>query len=73
MNKIDAHHHLWKYTPETHGWIDDRMVVLKRDFLPDELAELLKSSGYAGCVAVQASQTEKETEFLLAQAEKIPS
>jgi L-fuconolactonase len=48
------------------------MVVLKRDFLPDELAELLKSSGYAGCVAVQASQTEQETEFLLFQAKKYP-
>lgn len=72
MIKIDAHHHLWKYTSETHGWIDEQMAMLKRDFLPEELAELLKSSGYAGCVAVQASQTEEETEFLLAQAEKYP-
>lgn len=72
MIKIDAHHHLWKYTPETHGWIDDQMVVLKRNFLPEELSENLKFSGYSGCVAVQASQTEQETEFLLLQAEKYP-
>jgi L-fuconolactonase len=70
--KIDAHHHLWKYTPETHGWIDESMAVLKRDYMPQELGENLKYSGYTGCVAVQASQTEEETEFLLAHAEKYP-
>ncbi len=72
MIKIDAHHHLWKYTPETHGWIDESMAVLKRDFLSEEIGENLKQSGYEGCVAVQASQTEEETEFLLEQAEKYP-
>ncbi len=70
MIKIDAHHHLWKYSSETHGWIDERMAVLKRDFLPEEMAQNLKFSCYEGCVAVQASQTEEETEFLLAQADK---
>ena len=31
---IDAHHHLWRYTPAEYGWIDESMRVLQRDFLP---------------------------------------
>ncbi len=72
MVKIDAHHHLWKYSPETHGWITDSVKVLKKDFLPEELEEELRSVSYDGCVSVQASQTEEETKFLLNQAEKYP-
>lgn len=63
--KIDAHQHFWKYSPETHGWIDDSMSVLKKDYLPTDLLPELKKSGYDGCVAVQAAQTEEESFFLL--------
>ena len=72
MIKIDAHHHLWKYHPQTHSWIDDSMKLLKRDFLPDDLWKEMQQNGYHGCVAVQASQTEDETRFLLEQAENHP-
>jgi len=72
MIKIDAHHHLWKYTPETHAWIDESMTVLKGDFTPMDLKVELDTVHFTGSVAVQASQTEKETEFLLEQAEKFP-
>ncbi len=72
MVKIDAHHHLWNYAPETHGWIDESMTVLKRDFTPVDLKVALDTIHFDGCVAVQASQTEAETEFLLNQAEKYP-
>jgi len=63
--KIDSHHHFWRYRPETHGWIDERMGVLKRDYLPEDLAPLLRAQGFDGCVAVQAAQTLDETRFLL--------
>lgn len=72
MIKIDAHHHLWKYSPRTHDWIDDDMRELKRDFMPEDLYREMKRSDYDGCVAVQASQTEGETRFLLEQAKKHP-
>jgi len=72
MVKIDAHHHLWKYSPVTHGWINDEMRVLKRDFLPEELQQELISKSYQGSVAVQASQSEDETKFLLEQAAQYP-
>ncbi len=69
MRKIDAHQHFWHYTPEQYPWISDQMAVLKKDYLPANLHPLLKSSGFEGCVAVQASQHTAETEFLLKLAE----
>ncbi|NME71046.1 amidohydrolase family protein [Flammeovirga aprica] len=72
MRKIDAHHHLWKYSPVEHAWIDDSMSVLKQDFLPKDLWKEMEKAGYSGCVAVQASQTEKETQFLLSEASVNP-
>lgn len=65
---IDSHHHLWKYAPFTHAWITDEMKVLQRDFLPKEFLDVLNKHSVEGCVVVQASQTEEETEFLLSLA-----
>ena len=62
---IDSHQHFWKYDPVRDSWIDDSMKELRRDFLPKDLAPLLKNNGIDGCVAVQADQSEHETEFLL--------
>ena len=63
--KIDAHQHFWRYSPETHDWITPEMAILQRHYLPGNLEPELQNSGYNGCVAVQAAQTEAETEFLL--------
>lgn len=68
--RIDAHQHFWRYRPETHGWIDARMAVLKRDFLPEDLAPLLRAEGFSGCVAVQAAHSLEETRFLLELADR---
>jgi L-fuconolactonase len=70
--RIDAHQHFWRYRPETHGWISDRMPMLKRDFLPADLEPLLRAAGFTGCIAVQAAQTLEETRFLLQLAERQP-
>jgi L-fuconolactonase len=70
MPRIDAHQHFWRYSPQTHGWIDDSMAVLKRDFLPADLAPLLHERTYDGCVAVQAEQAVSETRWLLSLADQ---
>jgi L-fuconolactonase len=44
------------------------MAAIRRDFLPDDLKPELDGAGYNGCVAVQAQQTEAETEFLIGLA-----
>lgn len=70
--KIDSHQHFWRYTPRTHAWIDDSMAVLKRDFMPDDLAPLLSDAGFDGGIAVQAEQSLDETRWLLALADAHP-
>ncbi len=67
---IDSHQHFWKYNPQTHDWITDEMSVIQRDFLPSDLEPILKQNNIDGCVAVQADQSEAETDFLLDLAEK---
>ena len=62
---IDAHQHFWHYDPVRDGWITGDMATIQRDFLPADLEPVLKQNGIDGCVAVQASQSETETEFLV--------
>jgi L-fuconolactonase len=68
--RIDAHHHLWRYEAKEYGWINAEMKALARDFLPEELERELKKSGIAGTVAVQARQSVEETRWLLSLAGK---
>lgn len=68
MPVIDAHQHFWKYHPDTHHWINDEMAVIRKDFLPADLAPVLKQHGVDGCIAVQADQSEAETDFLVSLA-----
>ena len=69
---IDSHQHFWNYNPTRDIWIDDSMEVIRKDFLPDDLKPLLQENGVDGCIAVQADQTEMETEFLLECAKRNP-
>jgi len=68
--RIDAHQHFWHYDRVRDAWITDDMSVLRRDFLPEDLEIHLAESGIDGTIAVQADQTERETEFLLQLAER---
>ena len=63
--KIDSHQHFWKYNPAHQVWMTDEMAVLRRNYLPDELAPLLKTIQFDGTIAVQARQMVEETEWLL--------
>lgn len=65
---IDAHQHFWKFDPVRDSWIDDNMKILQRDFLPPELKTVFAENGVDGCIAVQADQSEAETQFLLERA-----
>lgn len=68
--RIDAHQHYWRYEPARHAWITDDMRAIRRDFLPGQAAPLLAGAGLEGAIAVQADQTESETDFLLALADQ---
>jgi L-fuconolactonase len=70
MIKIDAHQHFWKFDPIRDSWIDSSMSAIQRDFMPGDLKPILDKHSIDGCVAVQADQSETETEFLLALADE---
>ncbi len=70
MERIDSHQHFWNYDPLRQSWMTDEMQILKRDYGPNDLSVLLEECQLQGSVAVQASQSEAENEFLLDLAEK---
>jgi L-fuconolactonase len=63
--RIDAHHHLWKYSAPEYGWINGEMQALQRDFSPHDLQKEMAAANIAGTVLVQARQTLEETRWLL--------
>lgn len=63
--RIDSHQHFWIYDSVRDAWITDDMKVIQRSFLPSDLQPLLQANGVDGCIAVQADQSENETNFLL--------
>jgi L-fucono-1,5-lactonase len=65
MKRIDAHQHFWKYDAARDNWITKEMAILKRDFMPADLLPEMVANGIDGCIAVQTSQSEQETRFLL--------
>ncbi len=65
---IDAHHHLWRYSPAEYDWINASMAAIRRDFLTPDLVAELANAGVDGAVTVQARQTLEETRWLLEAA-----
>jgi L-fuconolactonase len=70
MKIIDTHQHFWKYDPVNYSWINDEMQVIRKDFLPHDLALVVNEHKLQGTIAVQADQTEAETDWLLELAAK---
>lgn len=67
--RVDSHQHSWKHDPVRDTWISDAMSVLKRDFLPNDLAPECEANDIEASIAVQADQSEVETMFMLGLAE----
>src|SRR5215467_7657563 len=70
--RIDAHQHFWRFDPRRDTWIDGSMSALRRDFMPQDLALHLRRNRMDASIAVQASQSENETRFLLKLANQCP-
>ncbi|MBL0170435.1 MAG: amidohydrolase family protein [Gemmatimonadaceae bacterium] len=68
--RVDAHQHYWRYDAVRDGWITPAMGALRRDFLPTDAVPLLADARIDAVVAVQAAQSDAETEFLLTLAER---
>src|SRR5688572_29951704 len=72
MMRIDSHTHFWRYNAAEYGWINERVGVLRRDFLPGEARREMDRAGVDACIAVQARQTLEETRWLLELADTHP-
>lgn len=70
MPTIDAHVHFWNYDPVRDGWITEEMSTIRRNFTPADARKVFKENDVAGCVAVQADQSDQETGFLLQLAQE---
>jgi L-fuconolactonase len=64
---IDAHHHLWQYSPEEYPWIPPGSALADH-FLLEQLHQVTTQAGVSGTVVVQARQTIAETQWLLSLA-----
>lgn len=70
--RVDAHQHYWQLARGDYHWLAQggpALAALQRDFGPDDLQPLLQASGVQGTVLVQATNTEAETDTLLAWAD----
>jgi L-fuconolactonase len=69
---IDSHQHFWNYDAAQYEWIDRSMSALRHDFLPEDAHVVMKPLGVTGTIAVQARQSEAETEWLIELANDDP-
>jgi len=63
--RLDSHQHFWEYDPKRQDWITPEMNRIRRNFLPGDLRPLLQDAKIDGCIAVQAEESLRETDFLL--------
>jgi L-fuconolactonase len=68
--RLDSHQHFWEYDPNRQDWITSDMARIRRNFLPGDLRPLLEDAKMDGCIAVQADESLRETDFLLDLADQ---
>ncbi len=71
---IDAHQHFWKRDlPFDYAWLDKpELAAIRRDFLPDDLAPLIRDAGVSRTIVVQTQHNIEENRWALGLAESHP-
>lgn len=62
---IDSHHHFWDVGMRDYQWMPPGESVLRRNYLPEDLAPALQQGGVDKTVIVQAHQSVEETTWML--------
>jgi L-fuconolactonase len=62
---LDAHQHFWQLGRFDYPWMTSDLGVLYRDYLPSDLAPILRANGIKETVLVQASNSVEESRWLL--------
>ena len=71
--RIDAHQHFWDIGQFEYPWMPPGESVLRRNYLPDDLAPILAEHRFDGSVVVQANVVIEETWWLLRLAAESPT
>ena len=66
----DSHQHFWQVGRFDYPWMTSDLGVLYRDYLPADLAPILRSNGVEKTVLVQASNSIAESRWLLDLADE---
>src|SRR5215204_6527987 len=69
---VDAHQHFWQVGRFDYPWMSSDVDMLYRDYLPEQLAPVLKENGVSSTVLVQASNSLSESRWLLELANVHP-
>jgi len=69
---IDAHQHFWALATEGHEWPTSQEKPIHRDFGPEDLVAEVGSAPLAGTILVQSQPTDRDTDWLLALADRHP-
>ena len=67
--KVDSHHHFWELGRLEYPWMPLGDPILTRNYLPEDLAPILKQNQVSKTVLVQATHSLEEANFLLDLAE----
>ncbi len=70
--RIDAHQHFWDIGQFEYPWMPSGESVLRRNYLPGDLAPILEEHRFDGTVVVQANVVVEETWWLLGLASEFP-
>ncbi len=66
---VDSHHHFWVLDRFDYTWMSGAPDILRRDYVPADLAPELERNGVSCTVVVQAARDAGEADFLLDLAE----
>jgi L-fucono-1,5-lactonase len=61
---VDAHQHFWNLERCDYAWLTADAGVLYRNYLPADLAGMLREQGVDATVLIQAAASEAETHYL---------
>ena len=62
---VDSHHHFWDLAKFEYDWMPESDSVLRRDYLPEDLAPILERNGVTRTVLVQAHESVEEANWFL--------
>ncbi|MFO0863171.1 MAG: amidohydrolase family protein [Gemmataceae bacterium] len=70
---IDSHQHFWQLGSFDYSWLEEpQHALIRRDYLPNDLAPLMKKVGVDRTVFVQTQHNVEENRWVLKLAEQHP-